>query len=274
MTDQPSRPRPIRFGVVTPVAPEVGAWRDEVRRIADWGYEVVLVPDVPGWQPAPAVTLAAAAMLADVRVGTWVYAAPVRPAFVTAWEAHSLTQLTEGRFELGLGTGRPGIGEHLVELGIPDVAPADRVTRIREVVEALRDLDGDDLRTPVAMAVSGPRSTALAAEIADTVNFAIAPGEGPEALERRVREFTSERDPELALHISIVGDTVAPFMAGPGTDPVALREQRSYLVLPADPAAAAEEILRRRETLGFSYIVCGSNSAATLAPVVAELAGR
>ena len=48
----------------------------------------------------------------------------------------------------------------------------------------------------------------------------------------------------------------------------------SLAILPEDPAAAAEEIQRRREEIGFSYFVFGAGSADALAPVVAELAGR
>ena len=44
-------------------------------------------------------------MTRPFRVGTWVYAAPMRPAWSLAWEAHSLSLLTEGRFELGEDTG-------------------------------------------------------------------------------------------------------------------------------------------------------------------------
>jgi hypothetical protein len=36
----------------------------------------------------------------------------------------------------------------------------------------------------------------------------------------------------------------------------------------------AQEILRRREEIGFSYFVLGADFADALAPVVAELAGR
>ena len=72
----------------------------------------------------------------------------------------------------------------------------------------------------------------------------------------------------------MVGDAVSPFMAAPDTDPAALRAADSLLVLPADPNAAKEEILRRREEGGFSYVVIGTNAAARLAPVVAELAGQ
>ena len=78
-----------------------------MRRIADSGYSTLLMPDVPQWQPAPGPTLAFAAALADLRVGTWVYASPLRPPWNTAWEAHSLSVITDGRFEMGVGTGRP-----------------------------------------------------------------------------------------------------------------------------------------------------------------------
>jgi hypothetical protein len=46
------------------------------------------------------------------------------------------------------------------------------------------------------------------------------------------------------------------------------------MALPSDPAAAIEEILRRREEGGFTYFIVGANAADALAPVVAELAGR
>ena len=53
-----------------------------------------------------------------------------------------------------------------------------------------------------------------------------------------------------------------------------LRAADSLEVLPEDPAAAAEEIQRRREEIGFSYFVFGANAADALAPVVAKLAGH
>src|SRR5438445_2393361 len=82
--------RPFRFGVVCPLTTDLRAWRDRVRRIADSGYSTLLIPDVHGLQPAPGPTLALAAELVQMRVVTWVYASPVRPAWTTAWEANSL----------------------------------------------------------------------------------------------------------------------------------------------------------------------------------------
>ena len=266
--------RPLRFGVVAPLTTDLPTWRDRVRRIADSGYSTLLMPDVPRWQPAPGPTLVAAAALADLRVGTWVYASPLRPAWHTAWEAHSLSVLTDGRFEMGIGTGRPGIEDELRERGLPVLSPGQRLAQVRETVTALRGLDGPDLHTPVVMAVHGPKARALAADLADTVAFALMPGDDRAEITQVVRDFRASRDVELAQHVAVIGDTVSPFMAPPDTDTAALHAADSLEALPDDPAAAAEEIQRRREEIGFSYFVFGADQADTLAPVVAELAGH
>ena len=267
-------PRPFRFGVVAPLRNGLPAWRDQVRSIADNGFSTLLMPDVQQWQPAPGPTLAVAATLTSLRVGTWVYAAPLRMPWSMAWEAHSLSLLTEGRFEMGIGTGRPGIEDELRELGLPVVTPGERLSQVRDTVATLRELDGPDLRTPVAMAVRGPQALALAADLADTVTFAAWPGDSRADVMRLAAGFRAIRDVELALHVPVVGDAVAPFMAPPDTDPAALRAADSLLILPDDPAAATEEILRRREEGGFSYFVVGANAADALAPVVAGLTGH
>src|SRR4029079_13483883 len=154
--------RPFRFGVVTPIGPDLSVWRDQVRRIADNGYSTLLMPDVQQWQPAPGPTLAVAATLADIRVGTWVYASPLRTARSLAWEAHSLSVLTEGRFEMGIGTGRPGIEDELRQRDLPVTSPGQRLGAMRDAVSHLRELDGPEVHTPVVLAVRGPKAQALA----------------------------------------------------------------------------------------------------------------
>src|ERR1700753_157514 len=134
--------RPFRFGVVAPLRTDLPAWRDQVRRIADSGFSTLLMPGVQQWQAAPGPTLAVAATLADLRVGTWVYASPLRMPWSMAWEAHSLSVLTEGRFEMGIGTGRPGIEDELRELGLPVVSPGERLSQGRGTGTTLRGLDG------------------------------------------------------------------------------------------------------------------------------------
>jgi alkanesulfonate monooxygenase SsuD/methylene tetrahydromethanopterin reductase-like flavin-dependent oxidoreductase (luciferase family) len=253
---------------------DLATWRVRVQRIADSGYSTLLMPDVPQWQPAPGPTLAHAAALADLRVGTWVYASPFRPAWNMAWEAHSLSLLTGGRFEMGIGTGRPGIEDELRDLGLPVESPGERLAHVHETVAALRRLDGPDLHTPVVMAVRGPKAQAMAAEIADTVTFSLMPEESRADVTALARGFLAMRDTELALHVPVIGDSVAPFMAPSNTDPAALRAADSLAILPDDPAAAIEEIQRRREEIGFSYFTFGADFADLFAPVVEQLAGK
>jgi alkanesulfonate monooxygenase SsuD/methylene tetrahydromethanopterin reductase-like flavin-dependent oxidoreductase (luciferase family) len=275
MTDETSgQARGFRFGIVAPLLSDVTTWCEQVRRIADHGYSTVLMPDFPRMQPSPAVALAVAATVATVRVGTWVYAVPFRAPWLTAWEAHSLTVLTEGRFEMGIGIGRPGIEDELRERALPVSTPGQRLDQVRETIATLRELDGEQSHTPVAMAVIGPKAQALAAEIADTVTFAMAPDEPRASVVQRMRAFRATRDVELSMHIPVVADTVSPFMAPPDTDTAALRAADSLAYLPSDPRAAADELRRRREDTGLSYVVFGANVADTFAPLVAELAGQ
>jgi alkanesulfonate monooxygenase SsuD/methylene tetrahydromethanopterin reductase-like flavin-dependent oxidoreductase (luciferase family) len=159
-------------------------------------------------------------------------------------------------------------------LGLPVLTPGRRLAQVRDTVASLRELDGPDLHTPVVMAVRGPKARELAADVADTVTFATMPGDSRAEIMRLAGEFRALREVELACHVAVVGDAVSPFMTHPDTDPAALRAADSLLALPSDPIAATEEILRRREEGGFSYIVIGANAADVLAPVVAELAGR
>ncbi len=71
---------------------------------------------------------------------------------------------------------------------------------------------------------------------------------------QRVQRFDNPRGAELALHVPVVGDSVAAFMARPDADAAAIRAADSPAFLPSDPSAA--------------------DVAGALAPVVAELAGQ
>ena len=103
MTDNEatSGARTLRFGVVAPLKTDPPVWRDQVRRIADSGYSTLLMPDVQQWQPAPGPTLAVAATLADLRVGTWMYASPLR----TPWSYGLGGTLTVGAYRRSLRDG-------------------------------------------------------------------------------------------------------------------------------------------------------------------------
>ena len=87
----------------------------------------------------------------------------ITPAYA-AWEAHSMTALTGGRFELGIGPGLPrAVTTRTEEFGMPARTPGERLADVGETIDRLRELD-DAMHTPVLVAAGGPRARALAAE--------------------------------------------------------------------------------------------------------------
>ena len=112
----------------------------------------------------------------------------------------------------------------------------------------------------------------MAAEVADTVAFALMPGEDRVEITRVVRDFRAIRDVELAEQVAVIGDTVSPHLAIPDSDPAALRRRTRWRYFRKTRAAATEEIQRRREEIGFSYFVFGANAADAL--VGCSQAGR
>ena len=109
----------FRFGVVATPHGGPQRWLQTARRVADLGYSSLLMPD--GLQlPAPLPSLAMAVRRSH-RSGSARGCSPRRfvPRGLTAWEAHTMTTLTEGRFELGIGTGRPVVEQWTREMGLP-----------------------------------------------------------------------------------------------------------------------------------------------------------
>jgi alkanesulfonate monooxygenase SsuD/methylene tetrahydromethanopterin reductase-like flavin-dependent oxidoreductase (luciferase family) len=54
----------------------------------------------------------------------------LRAPWLTAWEPHSLTVLTQGRVEMGIGVGRPGIEDELRERGLLAPSPGQRLGHV------------------------------------------------------------------------------------------------------------------------------------------------
>jgi alkanesulfonate monooxygenase SsuD/methylene tetrahydromethanopterin reductase-like flavin-dependent oxidoreductase (luciferase family) len=271
--------RPFRFGVMaTPQDPN--RWRATARHAEQLGFANLVMPD--GMQlPAPFPSLAIAAAVTErLTVGTFVLAGPLRPPALAAWEAHSMTTLTGGRFELGIGTGHPGVVRDAVErLGRPATTTPERLADVERTVTALRALDGET-PTPVLMAAGGPRAMALAARVADTVTLAIEPAAPRAATATAVAALTEAceaagRAPELAMNVMVVGDDVPAWLAPSlRTDARTLIENDSPVMLRGDASGMADELRRRREELGVSYVIVGAAFMDAIAPVVSALAGR
>ena len=87
------------------------AWLERARAVEAAGYDLLLLPDTR-FTPSPFPALAAAAAVTTrLLVAPWVLAAPLRSPAVVVREAAALQLLSGGRFELAIGTGRPGRGE-------------------------------------------------------------------------------------------------------------------------------------------------------------------
>ena len=261
-----SETRPFRFGVVAPLRTDLPTWRDRVHRIADSGYSTLLMPDVPPWQPAPGPAGRRGRPRRPAR-GHLGVCLRTAPALEHRVEAHSLSVLADGRFEMGIGTGRPGIE---VELGLPVVPPSERLAQVRETVTALRDLDGPDLHTPVVMAVRGPKAQALGGRPRGHGHLRTDAGRRSGRNHTGGTDFRAIRDVELAQHVAVSGDTVAPFMAPP--TPTLLRFALSLAILPDDPRRPMRSGGDGRRSA--SPTSSSAPTSPTLAPVVAELAGQ
>ena len=269
---------PFRFGVVA-TPQDATSWHATARRVADCGYSTLLMPD--GLQllsPFPLLA-ATAATVPELRVGTFVRAAPLRPPRAAAWEGHSMTVLTDGRFDFGIGTGLPRARQWADQLGLPYRSRPERLADVATAVEHLRELDGQ-AHTPVLMAAGGPKARALAARIADTVHLAAAPlatRDEVAAMAADVRKHAGDRDVTLALNLFAVGDGDLPPWTEQmtGSNAATLRAHDSLALLPGStPQAMADELQRRRDALGVSYLSVNAAFLEPMAPVVELLNDR
>ncbi|MFB9926561.1 LLM class flavin-dependent oxidoreductase [Amycolatopsis halotolerans] len=267
----------FRFGVVA--APQEGGakWRETARRAEDLGYSTLLSPDNLHL-PTPTAALAvAAAVTTELRVGTFVFASPLRTPRAAAWEAHSLSVLTDRRFEMGIGTGIPPMREAAAELGLPYGTGPERLAQVSDTISHLRRLDGD-AHTPVMVAAGGPKARRLAGERADVVTLAhsiLASRAETAEYAAEIRGAADGREVELAMNIFVVGEEIPPWIRGfIGHDIETLVEHDSLTLLRGGPAAMAEELQRRREELGVSYYSVNGAFLEDFAPVVARLSGR
>lgn len=269
--------RPFRFGVVATPDGGPDRWIATARRVEELGYSTLLMPD--GLQllsPVPSLAVAATATT-TLRVGTFVLAGPLRTPRAAAWDAHSLSVLTGGRFELGIGTGHGGVPRATAEIGLPYGSAEQRRQQIADTVTHLRELDGD-AHTPVLIAAAGPKAIALAARIADIVTLAAdarATREHVAALSAELRAASGEREIELAMNLFVVGDEVPEWTRGfIGATAAELIAADSLTMLRGTTAEMADELQRRRDAFGTSYVSVNAAFFEQLAPVVEQLHGK
>jgi probable F420-dependent oxidoreductase len=271
--------RPFRFAVQA-TAQDREQWLATARQAEDLGYSTLMMAD--GLQllsPLPALAVAAGAT-SSLRVGTFVLASPLRAPRLAAWDAHTLSVLTGGRFELGLGTGLPEVADQAVQLlGQPATSGAERLARVEQTIDDLRLLDRDQ-HTPVLVAAGGPKARALAAAKADIVTLAVSALASRDEVARQVAEVRAAAGQragrlEFQMPLFAVGDEVPSWVQRlTQIDAATLAASDSLMMLRGTTQEMADELRRRRDDLGISYVSVNAAFAEQLAPVVELLAGR
>ena len=164
--------RPFRFGVVAAAARSADEWVARARRAEALGYATLVMPDnlQHTLAPLPALAMAAAATR-TLRIGTYVLANDLRHPVLLAKDVATLDLLSGGRFELGLGAGRPDAAAENRMLGLPFDSGAVRVARLAESIGIVKALlagqrvstSGDVLRRRRRRGVAAPCAAAARA---------------------------------------------------------------------------------------------------------------
>lgn len=187
-----------------------------------------------------------AATTSTIRLGTMVASATLRHPLMLAKEAMSLDHVSNGRLILGVGAG--GTGWDATVYGDRPLSPGERAGRLDEYVRVLDGLlrgeltdhqgpwytvDGGRMlpgcvqrpRVPLAVASGGPRTTALAAELADTwitvgdtTNRAVTLDDFVDAVTEQSRWLDegcarAERDPADVERLAFISSTFPAPMA-------------------------------------------------------------
>lgn len=213
--------RPFRFGVINEQMLAPADWIAHIRRLEQLGYDIALirdhvVPDYFGEQYAPLVALAAAAgATSRIGLGTMVLANDFRHPVQLAKEVATLSALSGGRFELGIGAG--WLRREYEAMGLQFDGAGKRIARLEEALQLVTALwSGDETHyTGRHYRVDGLRLTPV--------------------LERRPRLFLGGGHQRMLTLAGRYGDSV-----GLLTTSVATGE------LVADPAERTPEAVERK----------------------------
>ncbi|GAA3134319.1 LLM class F420-dependent oxidoreductase [Streptomyces rectiviolaceus] len=299
--------RPFRFGVSMITPSTGGEWRKKCRRAEELGYDVILVADHIG-MPAPFPAIVAAAEATQrPRVGTFVLNAAFWNPTLLAREVATTDALTDGRLELGLGTGYVK-AEHDMA-GLPWGTPGERVSHLRRTIEELDRLFASDEfqphptqqpRPPLLIGGNGDRMLRLTAEHADIAAFsgARAGADGKpsaitaEDLDERVATYRRFASAHTEAAGSARAEPAEPAELNVLVQMVEVTQDRRAAIRPSlslipdlteDEALdlpilllgtvrqMAEQLRAQRERYGFSYITVLEPSMEAFGPVIEEL---
>jgi alkanesulfonate monooxygenase SsuD/methylene tetrahydromethanopterin reductase-like flavin-dependent oxidoreductase (luciferase family) len=264
----------MTFGIV--LTPRSGAdWAREAAAAERQGYRTLLLPDTR-FTPSPFPALAAAAAVTTtIRLRPNVLAAPLRSPAATARETAALQLLSDGRFELGIGSGRPDAAAEAEWLGASWGSAARRRAHLVATIAAVRAQVAP--APPVVIAANGPRMLATAAEFADRILLAAGPAATEAELAELVRTARDGADRPLRFTHQLVGiGQRLPIWISEklGLTAEVLADAGAAGMIPADPSAAAEMLERRREKYGIDEVIVPGELADDFAPVLAHFGDR
>ena len=263
----------LSFGLVLTPTGTGRDWVEAVRKVEQQGWTSLLMPDTL-WTPSPFSTLAAAAAVTTtLRLRTWVIAAPLRSPVVVAREASTVQRLSDGRFELGIGSGRPDAEREAQQLGVPWGTAADRIGQVQQVIDAVRE----KMRPApqIVVTAAGPRMLAAAAVSADRIGLALPPMATVPDLRLavdRVRAAAPE-PPRLSLQLSGLAGRLPTWLSRSGLDPEALAAAGAVGMLTGGPQEMADTVRRHRDELGIDEVIVPGDLADDFAPVINLLTG-
>lgn len=266
----------FRFGVGVTRARSRAELVDSARRAEDLGFDVLHVPDhLGGPAPFPVMTTIAMATT-TLRVGTFVInSAFYRPALL-ARDVAALHDLSEGRFELGLGTGY--VKEEFDAAGIPFPSARERVDHLKLTTEYMTEHLPD---VPIMIAGNGDRVLRIAARSADIIGFtggdrAATADEDPLADRIAfVRDAAGERFGDLELNLAVtampVDDSGRPDLTIPRISLPGLSDEellRHPGVLSGSVDEIADRIRGYRDVYGISYLIVQMRHAEAFGKVI------
>jgi probable F420-dependent oxidoreductase len=250
---------------------------EKAKRAEDLGYDILCVPDHLG-AAAPFPTLTAVAMVTTrMRMSMYVLnAAFYKPALLSR-DLQALDMLSDGRLEIGLGTGYVREEFEAAELPYPNAGA--RVDYLEHMTTYLKE---HHPTTPILIAGNGDRVLTLAARHADIIGLTGA----------RVRDVEDPLAERIEFVRNAAGDRfdllelnmVVTAMPPEGETAPDLRMTRQYApdlsderllsmpsVLSGSPREMADTLSGLREKYGLTSFTVQDNNLDAFAKVIAEL---
>lgn len=277
--------RRFRFGLVAASTGSVEDWTALAKKAENLGFDSLISPDGTQLNNGFAALAAAAAVTEKITLGNFVLSAPSYTPGMVAWLTSTLDTLSGGRFELGLGAGRPDAAKDAERLGMAWESAGRRVARIEAVIDAVDRQFSDGTytaqakpRPPIMVAAGGDKALTVAAGKADIVAVAAFPSTEDRFAERVafLRDKAGSRidDIELSTNVFHIGDgEIPPIATRFGIDPKTAVDNHNIAVLNGDRQTVVDVLKRRRDEFGISYVTINSLALDSAGPIIEALAG-